>query len=118
MSLVCISGELGEGKTLAMTYLGLYNYVNKNKNLFSNYKLFHVPYTHIDSIEAFDNIRSGLCLMDELWYWIDCRSSLSKTNKILRDIIMKSRKRDYHIFYTSQRFGQVDIAVRSVTDFI
>jgi len=118
MTLICISGELGEGKTLALTYLGLLNHVKKNREVYSNYKLNHIPYNYVESVEDLENVRSGVLLGDEFWFWIDCRTSLSKGNRVVRNIILKSRKRDFHIFYTSQRFGQMDVAVRAVTDFM
>lgn len=118
MTIVCIAGELGEGKTLSMTYLGIKHHIEKGKVIYTNYPLFGIDHTLIKSLDEFNSMNNGVALMDEFWFWIDSRSFKRKVNLELRDTIMKSRKRGIDIFYTTQRFGAVDIAVRQVTDFL
>lgn len=118
MTIVCIAGELGEGKTLSMTYLGIKQYTEKGKRIYTNYPLVGIPFELVKSLEQFDSMRDGVAIMDEFWFWIDSRSFKRKANLAIRDIIMKSRKRGFDIFYTTQRFGAIDIAVRQVTDFL
>lgn len=118
MTLIAIVGELGEGKTLGLTYLAFWNKVMKNKNIYANYHLKNIPYTHVNTLEQLDKIKQGMFFADELWFWIDCRASKNKRNKFISDILLKSRKRGFHIFYTTQRFGQIDIRVREITDFL
>lgn len=49
---------------------------------------------------------------------MDARSSITKKNKIISSILLKSRKRDIHIAYTTQSFSQVDKRIRNITDLI
>jgi hypothetical protein len=48
----------------------------------------------------------------------DSRASGSKKNKFITPILAKSRKRGIQIAYTVQYFKQIDIRIRTVTDFI
>lgn len=42
----------------------------------------------------------------------------SKKNKFITPILAKSRKRGINICYTVQYFKQIDIRIRTVTDFV
>jgi len=118
--LMGVIGELGSGKTLGMTYMGIRNYVKYEgtRTIFANYHLFDVPFNFVDSPEQIDDIHSGIFLADELWLWLDSRVSSSKRNRFVSAILAKSRKRDLDILYTSQSFSQVDKRVRKITDFV
>src|SRR3989304_7175833 len=98
MVLVAIVGELGCGKTLALTYLAWHNYINKGRQLYSNYSL-KMPYTAIETTEDINDMHSGVFCGDELWLWLDSRASHSKKNRFIAAILAKSRKRDLEIIY-------------------
>lgn len=118
MVLFMVTGELGSGKTLALTYLAWSNYMKKQKNIFSNYKLFGIKYQEVTHIGQIDAMREGFFAGDELWLWLDSRTSRSQKNKVVADILLKSRKRDLTIAYTSQNVHQMDRRIRDVTDFV
>jgi hypothetical protein len=118
MVLVAIIGELGCGKTLALTFLAWHNYQNKGKKIFSNYKFKTIPFEYVSEAEDINNMHSGFFAGDELWLWLDSRSSHSKKNKFISSILIKSRKRNLEIVYTTQSFFQIDVRVRNITDFI
>jgi hypothetical protein len=65
-----------------------------------------------------DDIRSGIFLIDELWLYADSRLSGSARNKFVSKVLLKSRKRDLDILYTTQSLGQVDVRIRRISDFI
>jgi len=115
-----IVGELGAGKTLTLTYLGLRNYIKYQgtRTIFANYHLKQVPYTFVPDPNSIDEIRSGICLFDELWLYCDSRLSSSGRNKFVTKVLLKSRKRDLDILYTTQSLGQVDTRIRRISDFI
>jgi hypothetical protein len=69
--LFCIVGELGCGKTLALTYLAWNNWSKRGKRIFSNYNLYGFPFTKINSIPDLDLMKEGFFAGDELWLWVD-----------------------------------------------
>jgi len=117
MVLVALIGQIGEGKTLGLTFLGWHNAM-KGKTIFSNYHLKGFPYTLIKTVDDFLNMEHGIALLDELWLWADCREHKAARNKIINAMLAKSRKKDLEIIWTAQSFRQVDLRVRMNTFFI
>jgi len=76
MVLIAFVGELGAGKTLALTYLAWRNY-NKGQTIYANYHL-GFPFKLIDSPEKIEEMREGFFAGDELWNWCDCVSDDTK----------------------------------------
>lgn len=115
-----IVGELGAGKTLSLVYLGLRNWIKYQgtRTIFANFHLKGIPYTYVPNPEDIDEIRSGIFLIDELWLYCDSRLSSSGRNKFVTKVLLKSRKRDLDILYTTQSLGQVDVRIRRISDFI
>lgn len=118
MVLFLITGELGAGKTLALTYLAWNNWVKKKRSIFSNYNLYGFPFTPVKTIPDLDKMHEGFFAGDELWLWIDSRTSKKERNRIVSSILLKSRKRDITIAYTSQSIHQVDKRIKDITDFV
>lgn len=118
MVLVALIGELGCGKTLGLTFLAWHNHFKKARKIFSNYSLKGIPYEFVDDVDDIDNMHNGFFAADELWLWLDSRSSHSKKNKFIGKILVKSRKRNMEIVYTTQSFFQMDVRIRNITDFI
>lgn len=116
MVLMAIIGSLGAGKTLALTYLGVRNAL-QGRRIYSNYHLGY-EYTYIKTPDEIDSIKKGVFLGDELWAWLDSRTSQKKKNRFISKILLKSRKRGYQIIYTLQNFSQIDKRIRKITDFI
>lgn len=116
MALIGFLGDLGSGKTLSLTYFAYRNWI-KGRKIFSNY---HLEFDHesIKTVDDIENIRAGFCALDELWLWIDSRLSMTKKNRFLSLVLIKSRKRDFDIGYTTQHWMQIDCRVRNVTDFL
>lgn len=117
MTLMGIVGELGAGKTLALTYFGWRNWYFKQKQIFSNYRFYGFPYIPIKTIRELDNMKSGFFAGDELWLSIDARSSLTTKNRVTGGILLRSRKRDLNFCFTSQSIDQIDKRIRKVCDF-
>lgn len=116
MGIMAFVGNLGTGKTLGMTFVGLKKY-NEGRKIFSNYNLAF-PHTLISTIEDIDKIKNGIFLGDELWLWLDARRTTMKSHKVINDILTKSRKRNFDIYYTTQHMKQIDVRIQNITDFI
>lgn len=112
-----IVGELGSGKTLTLTYLAWKNHIQKGRRIFSNYELYGVPHTRISDLSGFETMRNGFFAGDELWLWLDARTSSKQMNKVSSDILLKSRKRGLTLAFTAQHMSQLDARVRNVIDF-
>lgn len=118
MVLMAVVGELGAGKTLTLTYLALRQWLQKGRRIYANYTFYGVPYFRVDSVQDIDEMSNGFAAMDEFWLWIDSRASVSLKNRLIGNILLKSRKRGLTIAYTTQSFDQIDKRIRKVTDFI
>jgi len=117
MVLFGIIGELGAGKTLALTFLAWHNWMRKNKKIYSNYKLFKIPYVEIGALSHLDTMRDGFACIDEFWTLIDARTTTTKRNKLVADILLKSRKRELTYTFTTQMLDLLDKRVRKIMDF-
>ena len=116
--LVAITGNLGEGKTLCMTEIG-YAQCRLGRSIYTNYDV-GFPHELINTLEDMEQMQGSpgkpaVALFDELWRWLDSRQFKKQKNDILSKIIFYSRKRDMDIFYTTQRFHQIEKRIRDVT---
>jgi hypothetical protein len=53
-----------------------------------------------------------------LWLWLSSWAGRSKEHELISSILLKSRKRNLTIAFTTQSFHQVNLRIRDVTDFI
>lgn len=118
MVLFAIVGELGAGKTLTLAYLSWNNWFNKGRRVYSNFDFFGFPFTKISTMPDLDQMKAGFFAGDELWLWVDSWASKETKTRVISSILLKSRKRDITIAYTSQSFHQITKRIRDVTDFI
>ena len=118
MVLFAIVGELGSGKTLALTFLAVNNFNKKGRRIYSNYTLYGIPFTPIRSMPNLDKMKNGFFAGDELWLWCDSARSLDARTLFVNKILLKSRKREITIAYTTQSIGQIHKRIRDVTDFV
>jgi hypothetical protein len=117
MTLMGIIGDLGSGKTLSSVYFGYRAYLKK-RAIFTNMESLIYKNKMILTILDLEEMRSGFANLDELWLWADSRLSISLKNRVSSLILLKSRKRDMDIVYTTQHWMQIDCRIRNVTDFI
>jgi len=57
-------------------------------------------------------------LIDEMHIAFDARSSMSDRNKYGSYFVLQTRKRDVHLYFTTQSIWQVDVRVRENLDRI
>lgn len=118
MAIMVITGELGSGKTLSLTYLLWRNWYYKRKIIYANYTLYGIPYYKITRVSELDKIRQGYLGADEMWVWLETSVGERLKKKIISDILRKSRKRNLTINSTSQTMEQIPLKIRKIVDFI
>ncbi len=118
MAILVITGELGSGKTLSLTYLAWRNWYYKGAIIYANYTLYGIPYYKITRVSELDKIRSGYLCADEMWVWLEASVGEMLKRKIISDILRKSRKRDLTIASTSQTMDQIPPRIRKIVDLI
>jgi type IV secretory pathway VirB4 component len=111
--LVAVCGQMGSGKTLLMSILGLM-LKNDSVPVYANYDLQDsIP---VNSQSNLIKIANGAICLDEFWLTLDSRNW--KNNVFLTRWINQTRKKNLIVFYTTQSFGQIDIRVRNATDYV
>jgi len=134
MVLLCIVGELGQGKTLGLAYMCWNNYYFKGRKIYANFNLYGMPFTPVKTIEKLfkmippetskEEIMSGVEKFfggDEMWRWVDSRSigkGVKEKAMIVDNILASSRKSFVTIGYSTQIYDQVDKRIRGITDII
>jgi len=118
MAILVITGPLGQGKTLSLTYLAWRNWYYKRRRIFANYTLYGIPYFKITRVSELDRIKNGYGCFDEIWVWLEAAAGERLKKKIVSDILRKSRKRNLTIASTSQTLDQVPPRIRKIIDFI
>lgn len=90
----------------------------KNRQIFTNYHFYGFPFTYVNSIPDLESMKSGFFTGDELWSWLDSWEGKSEKQRLISAILLKSRKRDITICYSTQSLQQINKRVRDITDFI
>jgi len=116
--IIGIVGDIGSGKTLSMTHLGMIMQ-KSGISIYSNYHL-EFPHVRIDNIQDINSINTptNALLFDEIWITADSRKSMQYENIMLSTSVLQSRKKHIDILYTTQYIAQVDTRIRDVTNFI
>lgn len=120
-------GKQGSGKTLFITKLLKDNY--NGQNVFSNYKLFGIPYQPItlsdrdnlpdnymrvlDVLDKDPNIfNNSIMLLDEIHLDLNSLDFMRENNRRLQTFFSQLRKRNILLLGTSQYIMNVDIRIR------
>ena len=111
--IIATIGRLGKGKTLSGVIEAYDNYLD-GKEVFSNIWV-DFPHTPIKTPYDFLGLEDGFFLADELWHLADNRKSMNLLNDVLTIILIRSRKRNFDVFYT-QQFLQIDVRIAFISD--
>lgn len=106
-------GRLGKGKTLTGV-IKAYDAYMEGKTVFSNIWL-DFPHEKIAEPYDFLKLEDGFFLADELWHLADNRKSFRLLNDVMTVLLIRSRKRNFDVFYT-QQFLQIDCRIAYITD--
>lgn len=115
-------GRMGSGKTLSMTRYA-YKYFCAGYKIYSNIK-FNFPYTEYtlkDLVDFANNdvpLYKSLIILDEAHIFLDSRNSQRGINKIVSYFLLQTRKKGCHLYYTTQRFHQIDKRLRDNSDVL
>ena len=122
--ITAIIGALGSGKTATATHLGHLGFLSGDL-IVSNYplKYEHLAISHPAHLLFISELTKRVkcntkVLLDEGWRWISSSISQSKAQMLLAQIYTRSRKEDWDLIYTSQRFMNVHIRLRQITDCV
>lgn len=116
----CLLTRRGGGKTTTMTAL-LKEYSDAGLNIYANYTLKGIPYTHIEPEDLADFpewLHDGVVALDELHAKMDAYDfwkTLVKDNALF---LTQTRKRRLIVLFTTQVWTQVPKRMRSLTDYI
>lgn len=121
--IIGIEGDLGTGKTIMMVrylykdFIQLKNVVMCNMIGLQFGEIIDIPkimqfdrYKKVKDIDVskMPNINNVSIGIDEITVFMDCRRSMSKMNLLLSYFILQTRKRNVHLYYTTQDVDMVD----------
>ncbi len=126
--IVGIIGKRGCGKTITMAKT-VDDMLKKGKTIYTNFhinkkaidKKYHNKINLLDA-EFFKNYKdfklyNCALFLDEIYVYIDARSSMSKRNRLWSYFINQTRKRDVDLYFTTQFFRQVELRLRENTEY-
>ena len=111
-----VLGHLGAAKTATLAFLAEYH-AREGKQIYANFMLTRVNFNMVMTLGDIDSVRRGYFCADELWQWLDSRTSQDEYNQQINKILLSSRKRGYNLVYSAQGFHQVDKRLRGVTNY-
>jgi len=116
--IIGIIGKRGSGKTLLMTKLA-HDLVNKQRVVYTNIGFFF-PHELLNKefFQDYKNQQLQGCgiFIDEIYIYVDSRTSQKKSNRLLSYFFNQTRKRNVDLFYSTQFFNQVDLRLRLNTE--
>jgi len=112
--IIAFVGLLGSGKTLGMVTFAKEDHDLKGRKIMANFKItFGEPVNPIELI-GFE-IEDCDLLLDEAYTLLDSRFN-SQASRYLTYFLKQTRKRTVDVFYTTQRFMDVDVRLRQITN--
>lgn len=117
---VCMYGDLGSGKTLcAVREAEIYHFFYPKNPIYSNIHIINVPFKikELDSPRILFEINQPcFMLLDEWWHVADSHKR-GLVNDMQSMIMLRSRKKNWHVAVTEQYYTQLDLRIRFSTDF-
>ena len=112
--IVGITGKLGSGKSAFTTWIASKHF-EEGKKIFSNYpiEIPHEPLMHPFQLAV---IRNGCVVLDQADDWISSVASLRKEQMALSRVYRRYRKMDNDLYFNCQRFRNINIRLRRITD--
>jgi hypothetical protein len=121
--MIGLMGQMGAGKTSAMSVLAVYLHVATKAHLSANYGLLEdiagvEPATRIESLDDIQELPPGIFCFDEAWLTLDSRNYKEKVNIDMSTWINQTRKKKVICFYTTQHIRQIEMRMRNATDIL
>ena len=118
--IVALLGDRGDGKTLSLTTLAKI-YSNAGANVYANFDLYDIEYTHIDFTDLIDYpeyLHDGVILLDEAHIGADAYAAFESSVQSITKFATQTRKRRLTIFYSTQVLTQTVKRLRQLTNYI
>lgn len=130
--IIGLGGKLSGGKTATMVYLALRTKEQYNKKIVSNFKLYGVDYTYMESEDLIDFIienkrnedkvkevfYDSVLLVDEVKNLVSARKSMTNLNETITQFLMMLGKLDCFFLYSYQVLGSmVDVQLREISTY-
>lgn len=114
--IIGIMGQLGSGKTLTASLLGLtfLKLSNYKLKLYANYDLKLSK--KFKNLKELLNLKNAIIIFDELHQNLDSRTWWD--NQDLIYFFLQLRKKNNFLIYTTQHIKQIDLRLRNLTNFI
>lgn len=119
--IIGIEGGLGSGKTILMVRYLVKDSL-KGHDVYSNFKLKKIDYKPLDVMEILELDKGSVILndmsigIDEFTVFADCRTSITKLNRMISYFILQTRKRNVTLYYTTQDITMIDKRIANHTD--
>jgi len=119
--IIGVEGGLGSGKTILIVRY-LYKDDKKGIPVYANFHLKNIRHKLLDVMEILQmdksksDINNMSLAIDEITVFMDCRTSITKMNRLISYFILQTRKRNVTLYYTTQHFGMVDKRLINHTD--
>ena len=114
----CAFGDLSSGKTLTLVIEALryHKVLFPDFPIFSNIQLNGLKYNKVDSARILFELNDPcFLLLDELWHLADSRKSMALINDVMSQLLLRSSKNGWSVWYSQQWFTQTDIRIRFIT---
>lgn len=114
MSVNAVVGNKGSGKSYFLTS-ELYAAHNAGKKIYCNYAL-SFPFKKITMasfLGRHEELNNCVIGIDEAVAYLDCRRSMTETNRVLNFFIQQSRKLDVDIYLVTLDFDSFDLRLRN-----
>ena len=115
MTLTNLVGRVGSGKTLFMTA----DAVNSDRSrILSNYAIQDDRYEDLLPEMLMDKaLHDANILLDEVYAWLESRTSGKDINRYMSYILFQGRKKDIDFYMTEQLLSSVDLRYRDLIDY-
>jgi hypothetical protein len=121
-------GELGNGKTLLMSFKVLQRWLSFRRRgikckVLANYGL-KIPHEKVTverllfMMKSGEDLQNCIIALDELQVLLDSRNSISDVNQLLSYFFLQSRKQNVYVYFTTQFLDQVEKRVRRIVDTV
>lgn len=117
MNLITVSGYLGAGKTLGMSYLAHYWANQSNATLFSNYALRgSKQFVHLTDFLQVANEQSSIVCLDESHLDLSSRDFNTNSVKWFTNVSFYLRKMRCTLMLTTPLFSNLDTRIRGIVN--
>lgn len=110
-------GNKDSGKTIAMTFFGLWFAVMRNLPIYANFHLKNLPHVFVKSIHQVKNMRRCVFLGDDFENWASSKFLSNKEKKDLLEFTLQFGKRNIPFLWSCKFPSEIDKTLRRTLDY-